>query len=451
LYVVVTFFCKPRFYKLKYRAIKIWFSVRGEGNMQQWKRSQISGLVMGFLLTVGGAAVAQEKTAIVPDAQIEANVLKALAAQPQLTDQAISTTTVYGQVTLTGTVRDEASRDMAEKVTSDAPGVKKVIDQLAIGTAAAENSPAPDQGSAAEGTQPELQSDGTYAPAPNGQPQDNQQQGEMGGAGEPPAEGPANGPQYGPAGPPPQQGQNQPDGQYRPPYNPSSNQANGQAPPPYQRPYRAQQGGEAVVVPSGTMVRVRVNEGMDSKNTAPGTMFDGVVLNDVVAGDAVAIPRGTAVQGKVVDAHSAGSLKGKGELALQLTQITLGGQTYPIVSDAWSHQGADKTGQTVGNAVGMGAFGALIGAVAGGGPGALLGAGLGGAAGVGVSAASRRGEATVPAEAILTFRLAQQVPLTTVSQSEMNRLASGVQPARQLQRRPYSPPYYEYGPAYYPY
>ncbi len=206
------------------------------------------------------------------------------------------------------------------------------------------------------------------------------------------------------------------------------------------------------MVPGGTLLRVRVNEGMDSKNTAPGTVFDGIVINDVVAGNAVAIPRGTSVQGKVVEVHNAGSLKGKGELALQLTQITLGGQTYPIVSDAWSHQGADKTGQTVGNAVGLGAFGALIGAVAGGGPGALIGAGVGGAAGVGASAASGRGEAVVPAEAILNFRLTQQVPLTTVSQEEMNRLASGVQPAQQLRRRnPPPPPYYYYGPAYYPY
>lgn len=419
--------------------------------MQRWKRFQISSLMIAVLLTGSAVTVAQEKPATMPDAQIEANVLKALASQPQLTDQSISTTTVYGQVTLTGTVRDEASRDMAETVTSNAPGVKKVVDQLAIGTVTAETTPSQDQDtSASEGAQPELQSHGTYAPAPNGQQPDNEQdnQQQAGAAGELPA----NGPQYGSSGPPPQQSQNQPDGQYRRPYNPPYNQADGQAPPPpYRRPYRAQQGGEAVVVPSGTMVRVRVNEGMDSKNTAPGTIFDGIVINDVTAGDAVAIPRGTAVQGRVVDAQNAGSLKGKGELALQLTQITLGGQTYPIVSDAWSHQGADKTGQTVGNAVGLGAFGALIGAVAGGGPGALLGAGIGGAAGVGVSAASRRGEATVPAEAILTFRLTQPVPLTTVSQDEMNRLSSGIQPARQLQRRPYSPPYYSYGPAYYPY
>ncbi|WP_188553530.1 BON domain-containing protein [Edaphobacter dinghuensis] len=433
--------------------------------MQQSKYLQVSGLLIGFLLATGGAGVAQEKAAVVPDAQVEANVLKALANTPQLADQSISTTTVYGQVTLTGTVRDEASRDMAETVTSNTPGVKKVIDQLAIGATAADNASGDtagqDQDAAAEGTGPQLQSDGTYSNSPNQQQPTEQQQGDMGAAGQPPA-GPNESPQYGPAGPPPdvnpqygpagpphQEGQNQPQRPYRQPYNPAYGQA---PPPPYARPYPAQRGGEAVVVPGGTLLRVRVNEGMDSKNTALGTVFDGVVINDVVAGNAVAIPRGTSVQGKVVDVHNAGSLKGKGELALQLTQITLGGQTYPVVSDAWSHQGADKTGQTVGNAVGLGAFGALIGAVAGGGPGALIGAGVGGAAGVGASAASGRGEAVVPAEAILNFRLTQQVPLTTVSQEEMNRLASGVQPAQQLHRRPPPPPpYYYYGPAYYPY
>ena len=413
---------------------------------------------MGFLLAIGGIGTAQEKAVVVPDAQVEANVLKGLANTPQLADQPISTTTVYGQVTLTGTVRDEASRDMAETVTSNTPGVKKVIDQLAIGATVPDNASGQDQNPATEGANAGPQPDGSYAP---NQQQPGEQQPEDMGAGEP-SNGPPNGPpqygpagpppdvnpQYGPAGPPPQEGQNQPQGEYRPPYNPSY----GQVPPsPYARPYSAQRGGEAVVVPSGTLLRVRVNEGMDSKNTAPGTVFDGVVINDIIAGNAVAIPRGTSVQGKVVDVHNAGSLKGKGELALQLTHITLGGQTYPVVSDAWSQRGADKTGQTVGNAVGLGAFGALIGAVAGGGPGALIGAGVGGVAGVGASAASGRGEAVIPAEAILNFRLAQQVPLTTVSQEEMNRLASAIQPARQLRRRNPPPPYYYYGPAYYPY
>jgi hypothetical protein len=198
------------------------------------------------------------------------------------------------------------------------------------------------------------------------------------------------------------------------------------------------------------MLRVRINEELDSKHTAPGTVFDGVVLNDVVAGGSVAVPRGAAIQGKVVNVHKAGEFKGRGALVLQLTSLTLGGKTYSLVSNEWTQHGVDKTGQTVNNTVGLGAMGALIGAVAGGGAGAAVGAGVGGVAGLGVSSASGRGEAVVPSEGILAFHLAQPVELTTVSQAELNRLGSGVPvgASQQMRRRPPPPPYY-YGPGYY--
>jgi len=200
-------------------------------------------------------------------------------------------------------------------------------------------------------------------------------------------------------------------------------------------------------------LRVRINEGMSSKNTAPGTAFDGVVLSDVVAGGSIAIPRGSSFQGTVVDARTAGQLGGKGELKLQLTNVSFGGKTYPGATDFWWHQGVDKTGNTVGNTIGLASVGALIGAVAGGGVGAAVGAGVGGVAGLGVSSASGAGEASIPPEAIVTFHLTQPADVTTVSQAELNRLGAGV-PQPQLQRRyppppppPYPYPYY--GPAYY--
>jgi len=382
-------------------------------------RDWITGFLFVGLLSVGGVGFAQAKPAIVPDAEIEANVLKALASAPELADQAITSTTVYGTVTLKGNVRDEASRDSAEKLVANATGVKKVVDELTIGGSAAVDSS--QQSTSEEGTNPNLQSDGTIAssPAPQGQ---------SGGSTVAPQETPQQAGQY-PSGqnvPPPAAYPS-----YRRPYRPYA-----------QRPYVAQRGGDAVVVPSGSMIRVRIKQAMDSRHTAPGTVFDGVVLSDVVAGGFVAIPRGAAVQGRVVDAHTAGELKGKGGLSLQLMQVTVGGMTYPLVTSVWAQQGVDKTGNTVGNTVGLGAVGALIGAVAGGGVGAAVGAGVGGVAGLGVSSASRAGEAGIPSEAILNFQLMQPLGLTTVSQAELNRLGSGVfmgaQP--QMQRRYYPPP-----------
>jgi len=365
-------------------------------------------------------------------------------------------------VTLSGTVRDEPLRDLADHLVSNTAGVQKVVDQLIVGAVPAvvnNSSHQPQDGS--QDTNPNLQSDGSIAPpqaqsvpAPNSSnapaPQGSQQAGPY----PPPYQGQKSG-QYPPAYGAPQQG-----GQYPSPYQgqqqPGQYPAYGQPSPsqyPPAQPYVAQRGGDAVVVPIGTNLRVRINQGMNSKSTTVGTTFDGVVLNDVAAGNSIAIPRGASIQGTVVAVHTAGELKGKGELKLQLTSVSLGGRVYPIATDFWWHQGVDKTGSTVGNTVGLGAVGALIGAVAGGGVGAAVGAGVGGVAGLGVSAASGRGEASLPPEAILVFHLTQAADITTVSQAELNRLGAGVPVGAdpQFRRRypPPPPPGYYYGPGYY--
>jgi hypothetical protein len=214
--------------------------------------------------------------------------------------------------------------------------------------------------------------------------------------------------------------------------------------------YGGQEAGISVTVPTGAVVRMRINQTLNSSRTQAGTRFDGVVVADVVADGAVAIPRGATVTGTVVDAKKSGALSGRGELALQLTQVTLGGKTYPIVSDVWTHNGGNKTTETVNRTAAGGVIGALIGAAAGGGEGAAIGAGVGGALGLGSSAASGNGAMVVPSEGLLTFHLAQPATVATVSQAEMDRLAQGVGPAGQGQpmRRRVYPAYY---PAPYPY
>ena len=93
------------------------------------------------------------------------------------------------------------------------------------------------------------------------------------------------------------------------------------------------------------------------------------------------------------------------------------------------------------------AIGAMIGAWRAAAAGAAIGATVGAAAGLGTSAASGGGQALIPPEAILTFRLTQPAPVTTVSQAEMDRLGYGVPNGGQPRVvRRYPPP-----PAYYPY
>src|ERR1700679_2438537 len=385
------------------------------------------GWMLAGGLTLGAAGAFAQSTSPLPDAQIESNVLKALASAPQLSTQNIQSSTVYGTVTLTGNVHDETMRGTAENLVARAQGVTKVVDELVLGDTPPQ--PAGDQANQQGGQGG--QSDQNQAP-PNGQPdgapngQSMQDQDAQNGA--PPQPG-----DQGDQGPP--QGR-QPMQNYGPPSG---------APIP-----GGQQAGIAVTVAPGSMLRVRINRGLDSNHIQAGAPFDGTVLTDVVAGGQVAIPRGATVSGVVVGAKKAGTFKGQGELSLQINSVTLGGQVFPLTSDVWAQNGRDKTPGTVGTTVGTSAFGALLGAVAGGGVGAAIGAGAGAGVGLAGSAASPRGQIIIPPESVLVFSTAAPATVRTVSEQEIQRLsyeAGPQQPNGPPRVRYYSPYYgYYYGP-----
>ena len=406
----------------------------------------------GAMLAAGLVVTATAQDKALSYAQVEANVLRALASAPELSTQNIQSSTVFGTVTLSGNVHDEALRTQAENLAARANGVKKVVDQMTLGdTPASANEQAGqealNQPDTANGNVPQgqvLQSDGTYAPAASSDQ----------GAPPPPVQAQNGSPQGPPQG-----------GYYSQNGNPQNGYQPGQPPagrqPMYQRyaPPPGVPGGQRagldVTVPAGAVLRIRINRGLDSQHIQPGTAFDGTVLTDVVADGAVAIPRGATVQGTVVDAKKAGVFKGDGELGLQITSLTLGGNVYPLSTEVWQREGRDKAAGTVNNTVGLGALGAIVGAVAGGGEGAAIGAGVGGAAGLAGSAASPRGQIIIPPESVLTFRTAQPAMVKTVSEAEMSRLSysAGPQQPQGPPRVRYYSPYYGpyYGPGYYPY
>jgi hypothetical protein len=211
-----------------------------------------------------------------------------------------------------------------------------------------------------------------------------------------------------------------------------------------------QQAGIPVTVPPGSILRIRINQGLDSNHIQPGAAFDGTVLTDVVAGGEVAIPRGATVTGEVVGAKKAGAFKGQGQLALQVDSVMLGGQVYSLTSEVWAATGQDKTAGTVGSTVGTSALGAIVGGIFGGGAGAAIGAGAGAGVGLAGSAATPRGQIIIPPESVLTFRTAAPATVNTVSEREMQRLsyqAGPQQPNGPPRVRYYSPYYgYYYGP-----
>ena len=158
-------------------------------------------------------------------------------------------------------------------------------------------------------------------------------------------------------------------------------------------------------IDAGTTIQVRTVEDINASDS-DGRVFPGVVDQDVLARNGrVAIPRGSDVELVVREVSD-------NEVALDLDSVVINGQRYSVeaeqnVLDSERKEGVGVNKRT-GKYVGGGAIlGAIIGGIAGGGKGAAIGAGAGAAAGAGAQVLTRGRSVKVPAESLLTFRLAE--------------------------------------------
>lgn len=393
------------------------------------------------------------------DGQIEMDVVHALDASQALKNDLITAATIQGEVTLSGTVSSQASKDLAGSIAKGVPGVTNVHNNLTIGN--------PQAAAAAQGI-PEDQSEQTPDEAQDQAPQAQQQA--------PPQNEPmpAPGNEQGNAAPPPPPATQPAPNQYPQPYPPARPQYSPYPPPPPQYGQQPQYGyGQPqypqqpqyqpargpVTVPAGTLVQVRTSEPVDSKRATSGTPVQFTLIQDVTMGGVLAIPRGATLHGVVTEVQKSGELSGHSELALTLTSLDLGGRNYPIQTDEFKVKSPNKAGETVRNGFGGAVLGTIIGCAAGRGVGCAIGAGAGAAAGTAATAATPGPRAWIPAEALVTFHLTAPVTVNPVSPQEAARLAQGLYPGGpSLYRRgypgygyyaPYGYPVYAYPPVYY--
>jgi hypothetical protein len=98
---------------------------------------------------------------------------------------------------------------------------------------------------------------------------------------------------------------------------------------------------------------------------------------------------------------------------LKLYDVSLGGKNFATASDYAEVKatGTSKGKKAARRGVGLGALGAGIGAIAGGGQGAAIGAVVGGGAGAISGAAAKGKQINVPSETRLAFTLKSPLPL----------------------------------------
>lgn len=237
-----------------------------------------------------------------------------------------------------------------------------------------------------------------------------------------------------------------------PPQQPPAQSAPGQAPPPPPTASAETFTPRMVTVQRGTPVYALMLQTVGSRHTQPGERFRAVVAQDVILQNGViALPRGAVLDGVVIDSRPPGQLKGRPKLALQLLNVQMAGETYPLSSSIWAHEGPGKGGETAGTVVGTTGMGAVIGGVAGGGSGALLGSVIGGLGGLGISSLRHGPQLFVPAESVLTFYVEAPLTVREPTGGEIQSLAGNI--PYNYAHRPPPPrgPYpYPYRPGYYP-
>lgn len=410
-------------------------------------------LLAGFAwFTTSTAALAQSQGPR-SDSAIQQDVMSAFSQDTSLQGQSVKATADKGIVTLAGSVQTEAQRQAAETDASNVTGVSGIIDHLTVsnpnssassaGLAAQssanqvnpdDQSQAPEQGdNQAEPQEQPQQNDVPPPPPDQNQPQTNQQQPYPG---QPYDQNQAPPPQS--YGPPPPSGQ--------PPYQ------QGYAPAPripyYQTPTAP------VAIPAGTLLRVRLNQPLDTAHLQDGTIFQATNAVDVYENGILAIPRGAALTGRVVETQNGGKdkLSGSAMLELQLTSLNLAGNVFPLTTDVWSSRGPNKAGYTARNTAGGAVLGAIIGGIIGRGAGAAVGAGVGAVGGLAASSATSGPRIYLPAEAVVDFHLSAPAMVQPVSWQEAQRLASSMPVLVQRPRPVYVAPGPYYRPyPYYPY
>lgn len=377
-------------------------------------RSILSITVLGLVFAAGCARKPD-------DAVLVTNIKAQMFSDPQLKDAALKVTAKNGQVTLTGTVASDAVRLDAYKIATQTAGVTKVDDQMTIASAqtaqvetpapseAPQEQPQPSQpeaapaptptsnvierehrrkehakskeAQAAEATQDSMDNASPNQDAPTTTPADAVQA-----ASQPPSVPPA------PSTP-----------------SPAPAAVPVTAPPPPQ-PTQVQ-------IPAGTTMSIRMIDGVDSSVNQPGEIFHASVDSPIVIDNQIVVPKDADVYVRLASVTSAGHIKGRSELELQLVKLEFQGQSYPLTSSTYTLAGNSR-GKDTAKKVGAGAvLGTLIGAIAGGGKGAAIGAAVGAGAGGGYQEATRGKQVKVPSESKLDFQLQQPVTVTVMPHS----------------------------------
>ena len=154
---------------------------------------------------------------------------------------------------------------------------------------------------------------------------------------------------------------------------------------------------EPLVLPEGTELTLVLENTLSSIGSQEGDAVTARVERATSDDGRVALPGGSVLRGRVVEAVPSGRVKGRARLAVAFDSITVRGRSHELQATLITAEAPDSSGRDAKMAGGAAAAGAVIGAIAGGKKGAAKGAVIGGVVGGGAVLATKGGEIELPA------------------------------------------------------
>ena len=179
------------------------------------------------------------------------------------------------------------------------------------------------------------------------------------------------------------------------------------APPPPPPPATA-------VVPSGTVLEVRLQESLSTKTNQAGESFEMQLDEDLIVDGKLLAPEASRVIGRLTHVKKSGKVEGLAQLGMDLQKIVVGDEEYSLKSNILSYEAegtVKEDAKKIGIATGVGA---LIGAIAGGKKGAAVGTALGAGAGTGAVLATSGEEVEFKIEQLFKFTLERETEMKVV-------------------------------------
>jgi hypothetical protein len=171
--------------------------------------------------------------------------------------------------------------------------------------------------------------------------------------------------------------------------------------------------GDFYGIPAGTVIRVRMDNEINSESSDPGDTFTVTVSEPVEVDGLVVLEQGFIIEGKILEAKRSSYGRRDGHLEVIFETLFLDEGRKRDIEGSIERIRPGKKGDALSvlGIIGGAAAGAVIGVVSGSERGALIGAGIGGGTGIGVALLRKGTTMSIPAGDEFGIRLKKSVSL----------------------------------------